>query len=113
MDELSKLELVLLQKLGEKYPYLKKHFKYLKVRDRVFTGIGMYINFIYTEEIEMIDKLEISDTSLSTNENIEVDGLKYGLGYELDISNGRMNYIEFITYGETWDGTFKNFRFVS
>jgi hypothetical protein len=33
-----------------------------------------------------------------------MDGLQYGLGYEVNIMKGKIKFIELFTYGEEWDG---------
>jgi hypothetical protein len=108
MEKLNELEFTLLEKLSNKYPLLKEHIPYLRVKNREITGVGMYVKFCYLEPIE--DKnINIPDGSLSANENIEIESLKNGLGYEVDISKGKVNFIEFITYNEEWDGSISNF----
>ncbi|MFZ0565136.1 MAG: hypothetical protein WAM28_02995 [Chlamydiales bacterium] len=109
MINLNKLEFSILARLSNKYPEIKKHIPYLKVLNRDNTGVGMYVNFLYAND--KIVPLSLPDSSISTNENIEIKGLKYGLGYEVDISKGRLNFIEFITYGEKWDGKITDFMF--
>lgn len=108
MQELNKLELSILERLGEKFPFIMQHIPFLKVDSRENTGVGMYINLIYnyTSNNELI--FGDQNSAISTNETIEIAGLKYGLGYEVDISEGRIKFIEFVTYGEEWDGIVPN-----
>ena len=110
MNNLNELEIAVLERVAQKYPSLRKHFPYLNVKNRQITGVGMYVNFNYTSS-NPIEDIQLLNASLSTNENIIIDNLKYGLGYEIDITEGKINYIEFVTYGEEWDGTVKNFSF--
>jgi len=112
MEELNKLELAVLHSLVKQYPSLKEHIPYLKVRDREITGVGMYVSFIYSEFEDVIKNIEIISASLSTDENIEIEGLEFGLGFEVDITDGKINFIEFINYGEDWDGSFTEFNIV-
>lgn len=113
MEKLNELEKAILNRISLKYPILKKHINYLKIKSREPTGVGMYINFCY-DNIENVEQLDILNASLSTNEIIELDTLENGLGYEVDITNGFINFIELITYGETWDGDLnKNFEITS
>lgn len=111
MYAINKLEDEVLRRLSEKYPIIKSHIPYLRVQDRKNTGVGMYVNFCYTDTDGFVNDLDIVDTSISTNENINIDGLQHGLGYEVDISNGKIKFIEFVTYGEEWDGAVDNFSF--
>ncbi len=44
---------------------------------------------------------------------IEMEGLANGLGFVLFIENGRLDMLEFHTYGEDWDGEERPWRFVT
>ncbi|MBK8909918.1 MAG: hypothetical protein IPM61_01175 [Chlorobi bacterium] len=113
MEELNELEKAILSKLSVKYPAIQEHMPFLRVLNREITGVGMYVNFCYVKDPQVsIPCLEISDGCISTNENIEIQGLKYGIGYEVDVSDGKIKFIEFITYGEEWDGVIKDYRFI-
>jgi len=112
LENLNKLELSILERLSNNYPVIKKHIQYLKVLSRENTGVGMYVNFYYSNTKELVESLNIPDSSISTNENIDIKGLKYGIGYEVDITNGRIHFIEFITYGEEWDGNLTDWKWV-
>ncbi len=103
-DKLNKLELSILEGLAIEYHFIKRHITFLRVKSRENTGVGMYVNFIYDDPTNEILRLEIEDTVISTSETIEIDGLKYGLGYEVDITDGKIKFIELVTYGEDWNG---------
>jgi hypothetical protein len=109
---MNPLELTLLQGLIDKYPTIGTHLPFLRVKDRVVTGVGMYSNFVYVETDELLPALEIDNGAISNNENIEIPGLERGLGYELCISDGKILFFEFITYGEAWDGDTSTFKLV-
>ncbi|MGL6069305.1 MAG: hypothetical protein ACRC0I_11110, partial [Sediminibacterium sp.] len=85
MENLNKLELELLNRISDKYPIVKSHIPLLKVKSRQVTGVGMYVNFGYT--VDIVNKLDILNSSLSTNEIIQIDGLRNGLNYEVDITD--------------------------
>lgn len=104
MEKLNKLEKSILERLATKYPDIKLHIPFLKVETREITGVGMYINFSYYKSIEKVLDFEIDNASISTNETIEIEGLKYGLSYEVDVTDGRINFIALVTYGEEWNG---------
>jgi hypothetical protein len=104
MQELNKLEFSILERLSIKYPFIKEHIPYLKVSSRENTGVGMYVNFIYDNPNNKALYVEIDNSSISTNETIEIDGLLYGLSYEVDISDGKIKFLELVTYGEDWNG---------
>lgn len=111
MEQLNKLELSILKRLSINYPSIKNHIPDLRVKIRKNTGVGMYINFYYVNEPL---SLNIADSSISSNETIEMAGLKYGLAYEVDITSGKINFIELVTYGEEWNGEISDdFAFTS
>jgi len=112
MEKLNKLEKSILERLATKYPNIKFQIPSLEVQSREITGVGMYINLSYRNPIGKMLDLEIDNASISTNETIEIEGLKYGLGYEVDVTDGKLKFIELVTYGEEWDGNISdNFLF--
>ena len=111
MTELNEIELTLLDGLTTKHPSLKSHISHLKVRGRKATGVGMYVNFEY---INFEEKLGNLNSLFSNEENIEIPNLQHGLSYVIDITDGEIKYIEFITYGlEIWNGKFEGYRIVN
>ena len=107
MLELNALEITLLNGLIEKYPSLKSHIDYLKVSIRKSTGIGVIVEFEYVNsEIEFPE----INALFSNGENIEIKKLKKGLSYVIDITAGRIEYLEFSTYEENWDGVFGEYK---
>ncbi|SFH84302.1 hypothetical protein [Halpernia frigidisoli] len=109
MNELNALELKLLDGLIKKYPKLKFHLDFLKVSERKITGVGLYVNFEYVNP-----KIDFEDINVlfSNEENIEIQKLKHGIGYVIDVTDGKILYIEFITYGENWDGKFDEYKII-
>ncbi|WP_433900313.1 hypothetical protein [Sphingobacterium puteale] len=103
MGKLNKLEKSIFERLATIYPTIKLHIPFLEVQSREVTGVGMYINLSYRKSIEKMLDLEIDNASLSTNETIEIEGLKYGFGYEVDVTDGKIKFIELVTYGEEWN----------
>lgn len=108
IQELNNLELSILERLAIKYPLIKEHIPFLKVDSRENTGVGMYINFIYDNPNNKELNIGVENSIISTNETIEIDGLKYGLCYEVEITDGKVKFIELVTYGEEWDGVIPN-----
>lgn len=109
MEELSELELTLLNGLITKYPQLSSHIPYLKVNKRELTGNGMVVDFLYVDFNEEFGEI---NALFSNGENIQVKGLKDGLSYVVDITVGEITSIEFTTYGEKWDGKFTEYKIV-
>ena len=110
MEQLTNLESTLLNNLFEKYPTLKIHLPYLKVKDREITKTGMTINFEYTNATEL--DFEEINALFSAGENIEIKSLKQGLSYVIDITDGQILYIELTTYGENWNGKIGDYKII-
>lgn len=110
MEYLNKFEKEVLERLSNKYEHLKEHIPFLVVKSREYTGVGLYMNFEYIKNVE---RLPIKEDSLGIDDYIIMEGLENELIFELDISDGLMNFLEFVTCGENWDGTIKNYSFES
>ena len=97
---MNKIENVILQEIvrenrGE-YPFLEIHLPYLYVKNREFTGVGLYANFGYLKDFE---KNQIN-ILLSSSKVLTLKNLKNELNYVLDIVDGKINYLEIVTNGE-------------
>lgn len=112
MDPLTELELVLLERLFLKYPNLKMHLPFLKVKERKISKVGMQIDFEYTDTENVLEFEELN-ALFSGGENIQVKGFKQGLGYVIDITAGQIAFLEFSTYGENWNGQFGDYKIIS
>lgn len=112
MEQLTNLESNLLNLLTEKYPALKSHLPYLKLKDRQITKTGITLNLEYTNADEELTFEDIN-ALFSGGENIEVKGLKQGLSYVIDVTDGQILYIEFTTYGENWNGKFGDYKIIT
>ena len=112
MDQLTELEQTLLENLFLKYPNLKTHLPFLKVKERSTTKVGMQVNFEYTNSENTLEFEELN-ALYSGGENIQVKGLKQGLGYVIDITAGQIIFLEFSTYGENWNGQFGDYKIIS
>lgn len=104
IKELSKLEFSILERLAIEYPFVKDHIPLLRVASRENTGVGMYINLVYCDTVDEFLSIEMPNQSISTNERIEIAGLRFGLCYEVNLKEGKIDFIELVTYGEDWDG---------
>lgn len=105
MEELNEFERTYLNRVASHYPMLKSHLPYLRIKDRETTGVGMFINICYhPDDIELMPVETGSSGTINSNETINVDNLEYGLAEQVDIQDGRVNFIELVTYGEAWDG---------
>lgn len=90
---------------------IKAHLPYIKVKSRENTGVGVYVNFEYPHRTADF----LIDTSknmiLSSDKSLEIDTLKYSINYELNITDGKLDFLELVTNGESWDGNYTSFDF--
>ena len=105
MEKLNELETALLKTIleenKEKYPLLLSHFPLLRVNNREYTGVGFYSNFEYLSPIQ---ESEINDI-ISSDKELTIKGIKNQLTYVLDITGGKIKYLEVVTNGnEKWEG---------
>lgn len=106
MQQLSELELHLLNGLTVKYPMLTNHIPHLKVEKRETTGTGLNVYLSYEGFQEAFGNI---NALFSNQEKIQVDKLKHGLAYVIDVTEGAITSIEFATYNEKWDGKITNY----
>jgi len=111
MEQLTDIESTLLNGLIQKYPSLKSHIPFLKVKVRTILKVGMTVDFEYTDPEHELSFEDIN-ALFSNGENIEIKGLKQGLGYVIDVTYGKIIYLEFTTYGENWNGKFGDYKIV-
>lgn len=115
MAELREKELLLLNTLidgnTEKFGFLKSHLDFITVESRKTTGIGLYVNFGYLKEF---DEEEFVNALISAEQKLITPSLKNELTYCLDITNGKMDFLEIATNGnEIWDGNLENCTLIS
>lgn len=113
LENLNALEIALVKAVIEenviKYPFLFFQFAFLKVKNREYTGVGSYSNFEYTKPV---DESTIN-TILSSKKRLLISGLKTELSYVLDITNGKINYLEIVTNNnEEWNGKTESFTLI-
>ncbi len=100
MEELNELEKVLLLAIidynKQKYSFLETHYPHLYVKNREFTVVGLYTMFEYKKDIicNDINDFIVSDKSLF------VDGFECELTYELNITKGKIDFLEIVTNGD-------------
>lgn len=100
---LNKLEIELLGRLIKNTPELKEHIPLLQVINREYTGVGMYVNFSYTQVPKNLlkdAKFALSDSSLIKTPSLKEDFLQW----ELCIENGIILFLEIVTPCDFWDG---------
>ena len=107
MQQLNQFETAILEKLSADYPIIKKHIPFLIIKERRTTIGGMYIHLDYlpgSEKLEYIQRMHLSITG-----HLKMQGLEDGLIDNLKITNGRIDLMELVTYGEAWDGIIRDF----
>ena len=114
-DYLNKLEFALLQEIlkynynKDNIDYLLAHIPFISVEKREFTGVGFYVNFEYTKDDYLRIDQKIS-MSLSSSKSLKFDTFQEYFSCELDVSNGRINYLEIVTYKSGWNGLYNSFE---
>ncbi|VTS07674.1 Putative integron gene cassette protein OS=uncultured bacterium PE=4 SV=1 [Tuwongella immobilis] len=97
----------------EKYPLLHAQIPYLIVSKRELTGVGGYTYFRFDPASEPPEPESSIDLVLTANKMAEMDSPPSGLGFALDVTEGKINFLEFVTYGEEqWDGNVDRYQLV-
>lgn len=113
--DLSMLEQAILNEIAnhneQQYPFVKRQLPFLSVKYREKTGVGIYVKFEYVP-VNKTTIPNIGDIALSSDKSLDLDVLKYGLNYELNITNGEIDFLELVTNGESWDGEYGKFKFI-
>jgi hypothetical protein len=110
MEHLNNFELDILTRAAKTLPELQRHIPNLRIQHRRITGVGMYIDFVYINQNDD-DLLGIPPINgpIEGDKIIEIPSLQYGLGYEIEITKGKVSYIEVYSFDEPWDGTLENY----
>lgn len=113
---INKLEFAILQEIFKhninkaNISYLLKQIPFISIKKREFTGVGLFIFFEFEPNYPFKIDNEIR-MSLSSSKPLKFDTFNEYFSYELDISNGKLNYIEIVTYKDGWDGSYNSFGF--
>jgi hypothetical protein len=110
MSELKEFELSLLKAIikdnSEKFHYLSEHLNFIRVETAKSTGTGLYITFAYLKEFQ---EEEFENGLLSAEPKLTAPNLKNELTYCLDVTNGKIDFLEIVTNEkENWDGNLEN-----
>jgi hypothetical protein len=110
--ELDLLHSILDEQKG-KYPALYEQIPLLGVRSRELTGVGGYVHFELPDDPKVPTESGQPDVMLTTNKMIEMDSPPSGMAFALDVTAGRINFLELVTFGdERWDGTVGRYEIV-
>lgn len=113
---LNKLEFAIIQELfrsnygKENVGDLLTHIPYIYVKERTFTGVGLYVNFDYKSENKLILDKDLR-MHLTSSKSLLFSNFGEYFYFELDISHGKLNYIEIVTYVDGWNGSIDSFEF--
>ncbi|WP_299213510.1 hypothetical protein [uncultured Dokdonia sp.] len=116
VDYLNKLEFAIIQEVfkskttSKENLFLLEYLPFLKVVERDFTGVGLYVKFDY-DNIKQIEFNENLNANLSSNKSLKFDSFEEYFSFELSIDKGKFNYIEIVTYDDGWDGKYDSFSF--
>ena len=117
-QELNKFELSLVELVLEnncpKYGWLKEQLSFLKVKSREFSTVGGYINFALSDNtLDQNVEYFQGDFTLSAPRLLRVKGTDDFMSFELDITRGRINFMELVVDGRwIWNGLFDNMEVV-
>jgi hypothetical protein len=111
MSELKEFELLLLKTIikdnSEKFQYLSEHLDFIRVETAKATDTGLYITFAYLKEFQKEEEFE--NGLLSAEPKLTAPNLKNELTYCLDITNGKIDFLEIVSNEkENWDGDLEN-----
>jgi hypothetical protein len=106
-DTLTSLEKELVERTArENWPGFR--IDGLHVIKRENTGAGRYVHLKDDREQDLPD-----GTYSAEGQMIEMAGVRNGLGFAIDVSASRINYVELFTFGnEDWDGIERQWRIV-
>ena len=85
---------------------LRKQLALAEVVQRVNTGVGFYIRFGLPQNVERLtnrQRITLGDV------NADVEGLNFGIGFVLFISDGALEMLEGYTYDERWPDEIKRY----
>ena len=108
---LTTFELAVVSKMLEgKAPDILEHLTCLRVRERQFTGAGMYVHFTYVGEGSQ--KARITKT-FKIEANATIEGIPNDGGFILYIDAGCISTLEAYTYGsDVWPSHVDRFEIV-
>ncbi len=106
---------VVLEANRSQHSWLERQLPHLKVKSRELSPVGGYINFqIDTQDASVLDSANAGmNLALGAQKILKAKGTDDFMSFELDIKNGRINFIELVVDGHwRWDGSFGNLELV-
>lgn len=107
---MNELEQEILNEIANSHPNLKynliKHYAELRIKKREYTGIGIYVDFEYSNaELSPIDK-----SHLSGKAELLIPNLEFPVTYEIAITNGKIDFMELVSNEGEWNGESDGFK---
>jgi hypothetical protein len=107
---MNELEKAILNEIAKTHSDLKeslsKHFSVLRIKNREFTGVGIYVNFEYdNSDLPLIPK-----NHLTGNAELKIPNLEFPVNYEIAITNGLISFMELVANGSEWNGKYDGFN---
>jgi len=106
MNRLTSLELTCIELVAKNnWPMFRVDG--LRAIRRENTGVGRYVHL----EDELRQQLVDGVYGPESGRTVEMSGVEYGLDFVVDVSSGRINYLELVTSGnDGWDGVERDWR---
>jgi hypothetical protein len=101
----DQLEATVLEALGRQEPALAHLWQCLAVSDREHTGVGRFTTFVPGPTDP-----SVPDQIVGLSAVIEAPGLEHGIGASVTIAQGRVEFLELVSFGgETWGPELEGF----
>lgn len=108
-EEKAILEHIFLENI-KLYPNLIEHIENVTVLSREKTGIGLYLNFDY--KCNAIQSLcDNENLVLTSKDFMHIEGLRSPLTYEVNFTNGYLDFLEIVSNDGEWNGVIENLQF--
>lgn len=114
-SELTLLENYLVNQIvnNTSYDNLKLQISYLKVKSRENTRVGQYVNFIIYPPFDLILKeKEMKNSVISIPKLLKLNNVHTEFSFELNITNGQIDFLEIIGNGEHWNNNYSSYELV-
>ena len=80
----------------------------LRVTRRENTGVGCFVHFEDLNGQKLVD-----GTYGAQGRTVEMDGVRFGLDFVVDVSLSRINYLELVACGDDgWDGVERDWKII-
>lgn len=107
---MNELETAILEEIANSHPTLmtnlQAHYSVLRIKNRKYTGVGMFVNFKY----ENLALRPIVENHLGGNAELLIPKLKFPVTYEIAITDGMIDFLELVANDRDWDGKFDGFK---